>query len=228
VSEFVHLHTHTEYSLLDGASRVSELVNAAKEAGQEALAITDHGSLYGVVPFYKACLAAGVKPIIGCETYVAQRSLHDKESRVDRDPHHLVLLAQNKTGYQNLLRMISTAHMEGYYFRPRVDKELMARPSEGVIRPSPFTADDVVFTINLLKDNAPKFSYSQDMAKWIKDISASDPQTVQMTLTSPNPRFVVQYFGVNIWGAIRILPKHIWQGQDPATFKSSTGTRLTR
>ncbi len=84
----------------------------------------------------------------------------------------------------------------------------------------PLTSDDVVFTINLLKNNAPKFSYSQDMATWIKDISASDPQTVQMTLTAPNPRFVVQYFGVNIWGAVRILPKHIWQGQDPATFNN--------
>ncbi|HEV3234574.1 MAG TPA: DNA polymerase III subunit alpha [Candidatus Dormibacteraeota bacterium] len=133
MSAFVHLHTHTEYSLLDGASRVQELVGAASAAGQEALAITDHGSLYGVVPFYKACRSAGVKPIIGCETYVAQRSLHDKESRVDRDPHHLVLLAQNQVGYQNLMQMISTAHLEGFYVRPRVDKELLARHSEGVI-----------------------------------------------------------------------------------------------
>jgi DNA polymerase-3 subunit alpha len=133
LSDFVHLHTHTEYSLLDGASRVTEVVNAAKAAGQTALAITDHGSLYGVVPFYKACREAGIKPIIGCETYVAQRSLHDKESRADRDPHHLVLLAQDNTGYENLLKLISTAHLQGYYFRPRVDKELLAKHSEGVI-----------------------------------------------------------------------------------------------
>jgi DNA polymerase-3 subunit alpha len=133
MSDFVHLHTHTEYSLLDGASRVVEVVAAAKGAGQEALAITDHGSLYGVVPFYKACREAGVKPIIGCETYVAQRSRHDKESRLDRDPHHLVLLAQNQTGYQNLMRMISKAHLEGFYVRPRVDKELLAEHAEGVI-----------------------------------------------------------------------------------------------
>ena len=133
MSDFVHLHTHTEYSLLDGASRVTELVQAAKSAGQTALAITDHGSLYGVVPFYKACREAGIKPIIGCETYVAQRSLHDKESRADRDPHHLVLLAKDHTGYQNLLKLITTAHLQGYYFRPRVDKELLAKHSEGVI-----------------------------------------------------------------------------------------------
>jgi DNA polymerase-3 subunit alpha len=133
MSDFVHLHTHTEYSLLDGASRIKEIVEAAKAAGQDALAITDHGSLYGAIPFYKAAREAGIKPIIGCETYVAQRSLNDKETRVDRDPHHLVLLAQDKTGYQNLMQMISTAHLEGYYFRPRVDKELLARHSEGII-----------------------------------------------------------------------------------------------
>src|ERR1700716_3231738 len=104
---------------------MSELVQAAVAAGQEALAITDHGALYGVVPFYKACRAAGIKPIIGCETYVAQRSLRDKESRVDRDPHHLVLLAQNEVGYRNLMHLVSVAHLDGYYVRPRVDKELL-------------------------------------------------------------------------------------------------------
>jgi DNA polymerase-3 subunit alpha len=143
MGDFVHLHTHTEYSLLDGASRIPELVKGAKAAGQDALAITDHGSLYGVIPFYKACREAGIKPIIGCETYVAQRSLRDKESRVDRDPHHLVLLAQNATGYRNLMHMISVAHLEGSYFRPRVDKELMAAHSEGVIALSACLAGEV-------------------------------------------------------------------------------------
>jgi DNA polymerase-3 subunit alpha len=143
LSDFVHLHTHTEYSLLDGASRIDEVVQAAQTAGQSALAITDHGSLYGVVPFYKACREAGITPIIGCETYVAQRSLRDKESRVDRDPHHLVLLAQNETGYQNLMKMITTAHLDGYYVRPRVDKELLAEHSEGVIALSACLAGEV-------------------------------------------------------------------------------------
>jgi DNA polymerase III subunit alpha len=143
LSDFVHLHTHTEYSLLDGASRIPELVDAARQAGQDAIAITDHGSLYGVVPFYKACVEARVKPIVGCETYVAQRSLHDKESRIDRDPHHLVLLAQNHTGYQNLLKMISVAHLQGYYVRPRVDKELMAQHASGVIALSACLAGEV-------------------------------------------------------------------------------------
>ena len=143
MSDFVHLHTHTEYSLLDGASRIPELVAAARRAGQDAIAITDHGSLYGVVPFYKACAKARIKPIVGCETYVAQRSLHDKESRIDRDPHHLVLLAQNHTGYQNLLKMISVAHLQGYYVRPRVDKELMAEHASGVIALSACLAGEV-------------------------------------------------------------------------------------
>jgi DNA polymerase-3 subunit alpha len=143
LSDFVHLHTHTEYSLLDGASRIKELVAAAVAAGQESLAITDHGSLYGVVPFYQECREAGIKPVIGCETYVAQRSLHVKESRVDRDPHHLVLLAQNEIGYRNLIHMVSVAHLDGYYVRPRVDKELLAGHSEGVIALSACLAGEV-------------------------------------------------------------------------------------
>jgi DNA polymerase-3 subunit alpha len=143
LSGFVHLHTHTEYSLLDGASRVQDLVGAAVAAGQDALAITDHGSLYGVIPFYRACHAAGIRPIIGCETYVAQRSLRDKETRVDRDPHHLVLLAQDQTGYRNLMHLVSVAHLEGYYVRPRVDKELLAANSEGIIALSACLAGEV-------------------------------------------------------------------------------------
>jgi DNA polymerase-3 subunit alpha len=143
MGDFVHLHTHTEYSLLDGASRIDEMVACAVAAGQDAIAITDHGSLYGVIPFYKACRQAGIKPLIGCETYVAQRTRHDKESRVDRDPHHLVLLAQNNTGYRNLMHMISAAHLEGFYVRPRVDKELMAAHSEGVIALSACLAGEV-------------------------------------------------------------------------------------
>ena len=143
MSDFVHLHTHTEYSLLDGASRIDELVRAAQAAGQEALAITDHGSLYGAIAFYRSCREAGIKPIIGCETYVAQRSLHDKESRVDRDPHHLVLLAQNEVGYRNLMHLVSVAHLEGYYVRPRVDKELLAAHSEGIIALSACLAGEV-------------------------------------------------------------------------------------
>ncbi len=130
---FVHLHTHTEYSLLDGASRITDLVAAAKGHGQTALAITDHGALYGAVKFYTAARAAGVKPIIGCEMYMAPRSRHDKEGRTDRDPNHLILLARNETGYRNLIQLVSKSHLEGYYYKPRIDKELLAQHADGLI-----------------------------------------------------------------------------------------------
>ena len=130
---FVHLHTHTEFSLLDGAARIDELVETARAMGQPAIAITDHGVLYGAVDFYAKATAAGVKPIIGCEMYMAPRSRHDRDARSDRDPSHLVLLAASDTGYRNLLRLVSTAHLEGHYYKPRIDKELLAQHSEGLI-----------------------------------------------------------------------------------------------
>ncbi len=133
VEPFVHLHTHTEYSLLDGAARINDLVAAAKGHGQTALAITDHGALYGAVKFYTAARAAGVKPIIGCEMYMAPRSRHDKEGRTDRDPNHLILLARNQTGYRNLIQLVSRSHLEGYYYKPRIDKELLAEHAEGLV-----------------------------------------------------------------------------------------------
>src|SRR5438874_1106011 len=104
MADFVHLHNHSEYSLLDGLNKVKEMVKRAKELNMPALAITDHGYLYGVIKFYKECLAAGIKPIIGCEIYVAKRSLHDKEAGVDKDYNHLILLAENNTGYKNLMK----------------------------------------------------------------------------------------------------------------------------
>src|ERR1035437_6258952 len=130
---FVHLHTHTEYSLLDGAARIGDLVATAKRHGQTALAITDHGALYGAVKFYTQARAAGVKPIIGCEMYMAPRSRHDKEGRADRDPNHLILLARNEPGYRNLIQLVSRSHLEGYYYKPRIDKELLAEHAEGLI-----------------------------------------------------------------------------------------------
>jgi DNA polymerase-3 subunit alpha len=130
---FVHLHTHTEYSLLDGAARIGDLVATAKKHGQPALAITDHGALYGAVKFYTSARAAGIKPIIGCEMYMAPRSRHDKEGRTDRDPNHLIVLARNQIGYRNLIQLVSKSHLEGYYYKPRIDKELLAEHAEGLI-----------------------------------------------------------------------------------------------
>jgi len=130
---FVHLHTHTEYSLLDGAGRLEELVEEAKRQGMPALAITDHGVMYGVIRFYKLAKQAGIKPIIGCEVYMAQRTRHDRVAQHDDSPYHLVLLAENRQGYKNLVKLVSYAFTEGFYYKPRVDWELLEKYNEGLI-----------------------------------------------------------------------------------------------
>jgi DNA polymerase-3 subunit alpha len=130
---FVHLHNHTEYSLLDGASRIPALVQRAAELEMPAIGITDHGVMYGAIHFYKACKEAGIKPIIGCEVYVAPRSRLLREGRVDRDPNHLTLLAADHEGYVNLMKLCSIGQMEGMYYKPRIDKEILAQHSKGLI-----------------------------------------------------------------------------------------------
>lgn len=132
--DFVHLHCHTEYSLLDGAIRIGDLVNRAKEFGSPAAAITDHGNLHGAVTFYMAAKAKELKPIVGCEVYVAKESLGKKDARSPRDAgYHLVLLAQNLVGFKNLLKLVTTGYLEGFHYKPRVDKELLYKHSEGLI-----------------------------------------------------------------------------------------------
>lgn len=140
---FNHLHLHTEYSLLDGAARVEQVVPRVAAMGMDALAITDHGVMYGVVPFYKACLEHGIKPILGCEVYVARRTRHDRQPKLDEDPHHLVLLARDQEGYRNLMRLVTLAHLEGFYYRPRVDWELLERYHRGLIALSACLAGEV-------------------------------------------------------------------------------------
>jgi len=130
---FVHLHNHTEFSLLDGCCRIPKLVERVKELGQDAVAITDHGVMYGVIDFYKTCKAAGVKPIIGCEVYVAPRTRFDKVHELDSRPYHLILLCRNEEGYRNLSRMVSLSFTEGFYNRPRIDKELLRQHAGGLI-----------------------------------------------------------------------------------------------
>ncbi len=129
---FTHLHTHTEYSMLDGISRIPDLVYQVRDMGMESLAITDHGNLYGVVDFYSECKEAGIKPIIGCEVYVAHRSRHDRNAS-ERSPYHLVLLAKNNTGYRNLMQLVTRGHLEGFHYRPRIDWELLQQYHEGLI-----------------------------------------------------------------------------------------------
>ena len=130
---FVHLHVHTEYSLLDGACRINGMMDRVKELGQNAIAITDHGVMYGCIDFYKAAKAAGIKPIIGCEVYVARRRMEDRVHGIDNDPYHLVLLCENRQGYENLCYLVSEAFVNGFYSKPRVDLELLEKHHEGLI-----------------------------------------------------------------------------------------------
>src|SRR5207302_8590065 len=130
---FVHLHLHTEYSLLDGAVRMKELMQKAVEFGMPAVAVTDHGNLFGAIEFYQEATRAGIKPIIGCEAYVAPRSHKEKASSLREAAYHFTLLAQNDNGYRNLVKLISTAHLDGFHYRPRIDKELLAQHSEGLM-----------------------------------------------------------------------------------------------
>ena len=133
MKEFVHLHLHTEYSLLDGACRITDVVARAKELGQTALAITDHGVMYGVVDFYKACKKEGIKPIIGCEVYMAPHNRTSKQYNLDGKYHHLILLVKNECGYRNLIKIVSLGFTEGFYFKPRADFELLEKYHEGLI-----------------------------------------------------------------------------------------------
>ena len=141
---FTHLHVHTEYSLLDGSNKIKEYVSRVKELGMNSAAITDHGVMYGVIDFYKAARAAGIKPVLGCEVYVAPGSRFDRElSHGDDRYYHLVLLAENNQGYQNLMKIVSKGFVEGYYYKPRVDMEVLETYHEGIIALSACLAGEV-------------------------------------------------------------------------------------
>ena len=131
--DYTHLHVHSHYSLLDGLPKIDELVAKAKEYGMKALALTDHGVMYGAIEFYQKAKAAGLKPIIGVESYIAPNGHTQKRPKIDEHPFHIVLLAKNKIGYQNLIKLTSLAHLEGFYYRPRVDFELLKKYGEGLI-----------------------------------------------------------------------------------------------
>jgi DNA polymerase-3 subunit alpha len=143
MSKFVHLHVHTEFSLLDGLSKIPKLVTQAKILGMHHLAITDHGSMYGAIKFYKECKAQGVNPIIGCEMYIAKRSLKDKEANKDSDYYHLTVLASDYEGYINLMKLVTIAHLEGFYYRPRIDKETLAKHAKGLLALSGCNSSDI-------------------------------------------------------------------------------------
>src|SRR6185369_7180502 len=142
---FVHLHCHTDYSLLDGACDIDQLMKITAEQKMPAVAMTDHGNLFGAVKFYNAAKAAGVHPVIGCEVYVAQQS-HKSRTESDRY-NHLVLLCENQEGYRNLLKLVSTAFLEGFYYKPRIDKDLLAQHSKGLIGLSACLQGDINETL---------------------------------------------------------------------------------
>ena len=169
MTDFTHLHLHTEYSLLDGACRIGEVVSLAKNLGMKSLAITDHGVLYGAVAFYKECQKQGVKPIIGCEVYVAPRSRFDKVHSLDSDRYHLILLCKNETGYQNLLKLVSSAWVDGFYTKPRVDREILEKHHEGLIALSGCLFGEVAQKI--LSRNIDD---AKETARWYKNTFGAD------------------------------------------------------
>ena len=169
MSKFVHLHVHSEFSLLDGANRIKDLPVRAKELGMDAIAITDHGVMFGAIDFYKACKANGVKPIIGCEVYVAPRTRFDKEPNVDNKYNHLILLAKNNEGYKNLSKLVSLGFVDGYYYKPRIDKEILEKYHEGLICCSACLAGEVPQTI--LRDGMEK---AEEVALWYKNLFGDD------------------------------------------------------
>src|SRR6476620_357752 len=159
---FAHLHCHTHYSLLDGANRIPELVARTKAQGMTACAITDHGHLYGAIEFYQECKEAGINPIVGYEAYLAPGSRHDKKAVRQGDAYsHLTLLAKNTTGFKNLIKLASIAFLEGFYYNPRIDKEVLEAHSEGLICLSGCLAGE--FNDWLLKDQPKK---AQALAEW--------------------------------------------------------------
>ena len=133
MSKFTHLHVHTHYSLLDGLPKIDELLDHAKELGMDSVAITDHGVMYGAIEFYKKAKAKGIKPIIGCEVYTAFEKLTDKRPNIDSKRNHLILLAKNEQGYKNLVALVTIAHLEGFYYKPRIDEEVLEKYAEGLI-----------------------------------------------------------------------------------------------
>ncbi|MCM8710145.1 DNA polymerase III subunit alpha [Clostridium sp. SYSU_GA19001] len=163
--EFVHLHVHTEYSLLDGSGKISDMIARVKELGMKSIAITDHGAMYGCVDFYKAAKEQGIKPIIGCEIYVAAKSMYDKTNNKDNDIYHLVLLVKNEIGYKNLMKIVSKASIDGFYYKPRVDHDYLRKHSEGIIASSACLGGEV--QANLLNGNRKK---AVEIALLYKDI----------------------------------------------------------
>ena len=175
MTDFAHLHVHTEYSLLDGACRIERLIERVKALGQSAVAITDHGVMFGAVDFYKCAKKHGIKPIIGCEVYVAPRSRFDKQHKIDTSPYHLILLCKNETGYQNLIKMVSAGFVEGFYSKPRIDRALLEQYHEGLICLSACLAGEVP---RMLAQG--DYARAKETAVWYRDLFGSDNYYIEI------------------------------------------------
>ena len=169
MSDFVHLHVHSEYSLLDGMCRIKELPKKAKELGMDSIALTDHGVMFGCVTFFEECKKNGIKPIIGCEVYVAPRNRKNKDVGIDDRYSHLILLAKNKEGYQNLIKLVSLGFTEGYYYKPRIDLEILEQYRDGLICLSACLAGSINQAI--LIDDIEK---AKEIALWHKNVFGDD------------------------------------------------------
>ena len=198
--KFVHLHVHSHYSLLDGLAKIDQLVSRAKELGMEALALTDHGALYGAVAFAQACVKAGIKPIIGVEAYVATRSRFDRDPRLDGTRYHLTLLARNAEGYRNLVQLITASHLEGFYYKPRVDKELLRAHAAGLIAlsgclsgeiPKAILAGDRARTEHLLAEYREIFGEENFFLELGAHPNLPEQQTVNAALVELSRKFGV-------------------------------------
>src|SRR5437867_557898 len=175
MADFVHLHCHSEFSLLDGYARIDALVATAREQGARGLALTDHGVMYGAIDFYQACKKAELKPIVGVEAYVAPNSRFDKRPKVDTSPFHLTLLAKDLTGYKNLIQLTTLAHTEGFYYKPRIDRELLEKHARGLVCLSGCTVAEV-----------PRLIRSGDMAaarraaEWYRELFGRENYYVEI------------------------------------------------
>ena len=169
MARFIHLHTHSHYSLLSALPKIPDLVEAAKKDGAPALALTDNGNLYGAIEFYKECKKANIKPIIGVDFYVASRTRHDKQSGIDSRRTRLILLAKNYEGYKNLIQLVTKSYLEGFYYKPRIDRELIEKHKDGLIAISSAFSGDLSMALQ-----GNDIAKASEIANWYKEIFGKD------------------------------------------------------
>ncbi len=203
---FAHLHVHTEYSLLDGSNKIKEYVSQVKALGMDSAAITDHGVMYGVIDFYRACKSEGIRPVLGCEVYVAPGSRFDREKNAGDDRYyHLILLAENNTGYSNLMKIVSRSFTEGYYYKPRVDLDLLREFHEGIICTSACLAGEVARNIvrgNMAEAEQAALRYrdifgDENFFLELQDHGYKDQQTVNAALLNMHEKYGIPLVATN-------------------------------